>query len=72
MRKTAVELGLACGVSAAPRTGAEIKSHAVPHTMSLAWYIGRAIHLARQRKTNYFEAIVSGVRLSPSYAKEFH
>jgi DUF917 family protein len=61
MRTTAVELGLACGIAVTPRSGAEVKEHGIPNTVSLAWYVGRSVHLARQRKTSYIEAIVSSV-----------
>ncbi|KAI1618803.1 hypothetical protein EDD36DRAFT_455110 [Exophiala viscosa] len=57
MRTAAVELGLSCGVALTPRSGLEVRSHGIPNTISLAWYIGRSVHLARQRKTSYVDAI---------------
>lgn len=65
MRTAAVELGLSCGIALAPRSGLEVKTHGVPNTISLAWYIGRSIHLARQRKTSYVDAIVSTMTSQP-------
>ncbi|KAF3482723.1 uncharacterized protein GIQ15_02047 [Arthroderma uncinatum] len=57
LRTTCVELGLFTSVSAAPLTGDAIKRYAVPNTMSQAWYLGRAIHLARREKIDVIEAI---------------
>ncbi|KAH7310665.1 hypothetical protein B0I35DRAFT_358305 [Stachybotrys elegans] len=57
LRTTAVELGLGCAVCSKPLPGAVIKSHGIPNTLSLAWYLGRAIHQARRRKESYIDAI---------------
>ncbi|KAH6896634.1 hypothetical protein B0T10DRAFT_161139 [Thelonectria olida] len=57
LRTTAIELGLGCAVCAKPLPGSVIKSHGVPNTVSLAWYLGRAVHLARRNKINYVDAI---------------
>ncbi|KAH6999571.1 hypothetical protein EDB80DRAFT_724941 [Ilyonectria destructans] len=57
LRTTAVELGLGCAVCANPLPGSAVKSHGVPNTLSLAWYLGRAVHLARRKKTSYVDAI---------------
>ncbi|KMQ46943.1 hypothetical protein A7C99_7054 [Trichophyton rubrum] len=57
LRTTCVELGLFTSVSAAPLTGKAIKKYAVENTMSQAWYLGRAIHLARREKVDVIEAI---------------
>lgn len=61
MRTTAIELGLGCAVCANPLSGAAIKSHGIPNSMSLAWYLGRAIHIAKRLKRSYVDAIVSHV-----------
>ncbi|KAI9150603.1 putative D-/L-hydantoinase subunit A [Paramyrothecium foliicola] len=53
-----IELGLGCAVCANPLSGAAVKSHGVPNTVSLAWYLGRAIHEARRLKQSYLDAIV--------------
>ncbi|RSL84190.1 hypothetical protein CEP52_016504 [Fusarium oligoseptatum] len=57
LRNTAIELGLGCAVCANPLSGAAIKSHGVPNTLSLAWYLGRAVHAARRKKSSYIDAI---------------
>lgn len=59
LRTTAIELGLGCAVCAKPLPGSVIKAYGVPNTVSLAWYLGRAVHLARRNKINYVDAIVS-------------
>ncbi|KAI0601202.1 hypothetical protein F4775DRAFT_543161 [Biscogniauxia sp. FL1348] len=57
LRTTAIELGLGCAVCATPLRGDVIKKWGVPNTISQAWYIGRAVHLARKLKTNFVDAI---------------
>ncbi|KAI1484959.1 hypothetical protein F5X96DRAFT_675111 [Biscogniauxia mediterranea] len=57
MRTTAIELGLGCAVYTTPLRGDAIKKWGVPNTISQAWYIGRAVHLARKLKTNFVDAI---------------
>ncbi|KAJ3469968.1 hypothetical protein MRS44_000067 [Fusarium solani] len=55
---TVSECGLTCcAVCANPLSGAAIKSHGVPNTLSLAWYLGRAVHAARRKKSSYIDAI---------------
>lgn len=58
LRTAAIELGLGCAVCANPLPGSVIKEFGIPNTLSLAWYLGRAVHVARRRKTNYVDAIV--------------
>ncbi|KAL2826342.1 hypothetical protein BJY01DRAFT_256036 [Aspergillus pseudoustus] len=57
LRTTAIELGLACAVCANPLPGSAIKSHGVPNTLSQAWYLGRAVHMAQRKKINLVDAI---------------
>ncbi|KAH7074986.1 hypothetical protein FB567DRAFT_181968 [Paraphoma chrysanthemicola] len=57
LRSAAIELGLGCAVCANPLSGAAVKSHGVPNTISLSWYLGRAIHQARRLKRSYIDAI---------------
>ncbi|KAH7346980.1 hypothetical protein BKA66DRAFT_505601 [Pyrenochaeta sp. MPI-SDFR-AT-0127] len=57
LRAAAIELGLGCAVCANPLPGSVIKSYGVPNTVSLAWYLGRAVHNARRKKTSYIDAI---------------
>ncbi|KAF9892323.1 hypothetical protein FE257_002100 [Aspergillus nanangensis] len=57
MRVLCEDLGSQAGASSAPFTGNEIKRYAVPNTLSQSWYIGRAIHSARQSKKDIIQAI---------------
>ncbi|GJN76357.1 hypothetical protein PLICBS_010470 [Purpureocillium lilacinum] len=57
LRDTAVELGLTCASSTCPLPGSTIKAAAVQNTISQAWYLGRAVHMARRKKANYVDAI---------------
>ncbi|KAG7101941.1 hypothetical protein HYQ44_018519 [Verticillium longisporum] len=57
LRTAAIELGLGCAVAARPLPGSAIKAHGVPNTLSQAWYLGRAVHLARRNKTSFIDAI---------------
>ncbi|KAG6358264.1 hypothetical protein INS49_014148 [Diaporthe citri] len=57
LRTAAIELGLGCAVCARPLPGSAVKSHGVPNTVSQAWYLGRAVHMARRRKSDYIDAI---------------
>lgn len=58
MRTKAIELGLSCGAATNPHPGSVIKSSTLQNTLSQAWYLGRAVHMARRRKANYIDAIV--------------
>ncbi|KAK6212818.1 hypothetical protein LQW54_004907 [Pestalotiopsis sp. IQ-011] len=53
----AVELGLGCAVCANPLAGSVIKEYAVPNTLSQAWFLGKAVHLARRQKVDHVDAI---------------
>ncbi|PNY21208.1 Hydantoin utilization protein A [Tolypocladium capitatum] len=57
MRTTAVELGLTCASGTNPLPGSAIKEYGVPNTLSQAWYLGRAVHLAQRNKASYVDAI---------------
>jgi DUF917 family protein len=63
LRATCIELGLKTSVVARPLSGAVIKEYVIPNTISQAWYLGRAVHLARKAKTSFTKAIVSWVLL---------
>lgn len=58
-RQTCIELGNSTAAAARPLRGDVIKKYSVPNTLSQAWYLGRAVHLARQSKMDFIEAIVS-------------
>ncbi|GKT44728.1 putative D-/L-hydantoinase subunit A [Colletotrichum spaethianum] len=57
LRTAAIELGLGCAVCARPLPGSAIKSHGVHNTLSQAWYLGRAVHMARRKKSSFVDAI---------------
>ncbi|KAH6609812.1 hypothetical protein Trco_003158 [Trichoderma cornu-damae] len=57
LRTTAIELGLGCAACSTPLPGSIVKQYSVPNTLSQTWYLGRAIHQARRRKTSYIDAI---------------
>jgi DUF917 family protein len=59
VRNTCIELGNATAIARRPLTGDIIKEFAVPNTVSQAWYLGRAVYLARQTKLDFIQAIVS-------------
>ncbi|KAK5957418.1 hypothetical protein OHC33_001792 [Knufia fluminis] len=57
LRTTCVELGNAVGVTGKPLSGKVMKDFAIPNTLSQAWFLGRAVHLARQQKIDFIQAI---------------
>ncbi|KAG2417115.1 hypothetical protein HFD88_008333 [Aspergillus terreus] len=57
MRVLCEDLGSQAGASSAPFSGDVIKQYTVPNTISQSWYIGRAIHSARQSKKDLIQAI---------------
>ncbi|PON23479.1 hypothetical protein TGAM01_v207713 [Trichoderma gamsii] len=57
LRTQAIELGLSCAACSAPLSGSVVKEYGIPNSLSLTWYLGRAIHQARRRKTSYIDAI---------------
>jgi DUF917 family protein len=59
LRSLCVDLGLMVAVSTSPLSGDVIKRFAIPNTVSQAWYLGRAIHMARRSKVDVAQAIVS-------------
>ncbi|KAJ9502019.1 hypothetical protein H2202_002083 [Exophiala xenobiotica] len=59
IRNTCIVLGNSTGTCARPLEGNVIKNYTVPNTISQAWYLGRAVHLARQTKLDFIKAISS-------------
>lgn len=59
-RKVGLELGLFSQLVLPPMTVERVKEVGTLGTTSLAWYIGRAVYLAKQQKTSIMDAIVSG------------
>ncbi|EXJ83126.1 hypothetical protein A1O1_06745 [Capronia coronata CBS 617.96] len=58
-RKAGHELGLFSQMVIPPMTIKDVKRVGTLGTTSLAWYIGRAVYLARQEKTDIMKAIVT-------------
>ncbi|KAL1955857.1 hypothetical protein VTO42DRAFT_8015 [Malbranchea cinnamomea] len=58
LRTLCVNLGHNAATSPCPLSGECIKKYAVPNTLSQAWYIGRAIHMARRTKVDVIDAIL--------------
>lgn len=61
-RKAGQELGLFSQMVIPPISVRDVKRVGTLGTTSLAWYIGRAVYLARQQNTSITKAIV---RLAP-------
>lgn len=59
IRTTCVELGLSIGMGLAPVSKEVIEKYCCTGTVSFAWFIGREIMLARQKKTCVVQALVS-------------
>lgn len=59
MRAAAVELGLYSALTLAPLTLDVIQNFTAQRSVSLAWYLGRAIKIARRQKTDFVEGLVS-------------
>ncbi len=58
-RKAVVELGSIAGTCGAPRTGAEVKAHAILGSTSRAIRLGRAVERARRAHADPVEAILA-------------
>ena len=67
IRNTCIELGNSTAAAARPLPGDVIKKYSVPNTVSQAWYLGRAVHLARQSKLDFIEAISSIIPVKQLY-----
>lgn len=57
LRTACIEMGNSTAVAGRPLTGDVIRDFAVPNTVSQSWFLGRAVHLARQTKLDFIEAI---------------
>lgn len=58
-RKLCVELGSIAGTCGAPRTGAEVKAHAILGSVGRAVRLGRAVEAARARHSDPVEAVLA-------------
>lgn len=65
-RKAGHELGLFSQMVIPPLTVKQTKEVGTLGTTSLAWYIGRAVYLARQQNTSIMKAIVRIIHLNVS------
>lgn len=61
-RKACVEVGSIAATCKAPRTGAEVKRHAILHTTTQAMALGRAVHDARARHDDPVAATLEAAR----------
>ncbi len=61
IRTACIELGNATATASRPLTADVMKKYAIPNTVSQAWFLGRAVHLARKEKIDFIEAIVSTI-----------
>ena len=61
-------MGNSTGAAGRPLSGEVIKRYAVPNTVSQAWYLGRAVHIARQLKVDFIDAIASITPVTQLYA----
>lgn len=57
-RAIAQKMGGTAHLAEYPMTGKQVKETAIPHTLSLAIRIGRAVRMARQSKENPIQAII--------------
>lgn len=71
IRNTCIEMGNSTGTAGRPLEGKIIKKYTVTNTISQAWYLGRAVHLARQTKLDFIEAIVSFFHIIPPSTPRF-
>jgi DUF917 family protein len=62
IRTACIELGNSTATAGRPLTADIIKQYGIPNTVSQAWYLGRAVHLARQEKIDFIKAVVSKVQ----------
>ncbi|KAK7897213.1 hypothetical protein LTR67_005102 [Exophiala xenobiotica] len=59
LRPVCVQMGQAAGISLGALTGDQVKRNAAQRSISLAWYIGRAICLATLEKRDIVDSILS-------------
>lgn len=59
LRAICIHMGQAAGISLGALTGHQVKHHAAQRSISLAWCLGRAVHLARLEKRDIVDRILS-------------
>lgn len=72
VRAGCVELGLYTAVSMAPLKAYVVEKYCCLGTLSLAWFMGRAICIARQRKRNIVRQLVSFLFISAVFILEIY
>lgn len=70
-RKAGQEIGLFSQMVIPPLTVKDTKRVGTLGTTSLAWYIGRAVYLAKQQNTSIMKAIVSLVSIGRHPSSSF-
>ncbi|KAK9820469.1 hypothetical protein WJX72_010677 [[Myrmecia] bisecta] len=59
LRPVCTAMGCSAGYAAAPISGAQLRRVVVPHTLSLAWHLGRAVLSARASKADSVAAVAA-------------
>ena len=57
LRTACIEMGNSTAVAGRPLSGRVMRNFAVPNTVSQSWFLGQAVHLARQSKLDFITAI---------------
>jgi len=65
LRQLSIDHGMAMSISPRPLTGKEVKDTMVLHSLSQAWYIGRAIAIGKYHGGSVLDALVSRPPLPP-------
>ena len=59
LRRLSIDHGMAMSISPRPLTGKEVRDTMVLHSLSQAWYIGRAVAVAKYKCGSVLDAMVS-------------
>ncbi|VUC35962.1 unnamed protein product, partial [Clonostachys rosea] len=59
LRAVCVQMGQAAGISLGALTGRQVKQYAAQSSVSLAWWLGRAVQLARINKRDIVDSILA-------------
>ena len=68
IRTACIELGNATATAGRPLTADVMKKYAIPNTVSQAWFLGRAVHLARKEKIDFIDAIADVTPIKRLYS----
>lgn len=61
-RTLTVCMGATAGVACMPMTGAQFKRHCIPHTLTLAWQLGKRVQAARKAGEDLPQAIADSLQ----------